>query len=172
MLENGDHANFVFAFFRPHVTSMFVLNTQSQPQIANPRIIITNQMALNVVIHLFFAECFQDRPLVNPQSGRGGLAEQRAHLLKFGGMSLISTRRENGPTVGLGLTTLGGCRIESGANTRPRRTVPQASKCVRSAPLPIAGGNTKGRMDAAEIVICLSRGSLFLSLLPWHPFLA
>lgn len=47
MLENGDHANFVFAFFRPHVTSMFVLNTQSQPQIANPRIIITNQMAVN-----------------------------------------------------------------------------------------------------------------------------
>ena len=25
MLENGDHANFVFAFFRPHVTSMSVL---------------------------------------------------------------------------------------------------------------------------------------------------
>jgi hypothetical protein len=47
MPENGDHANFVFAYFRPHVTSMFVLNTQSQPQIVNPRIIITNQMALN-----------------------------------------------------------------------------------------------------------------------------
>jgi hypothetical protein len=47
MLENGDHTNFVFAFFRPHVASVFVLNTQSQPQIANPRIIITNQMAVN-----------------------------------------------------------------------------------------------------------------------------
>jgi len=40
MLENGDHANFVFAFFRPHVTSMSVLNTHNQPQTANPRIII------------------------------------------------------------------------------------------------------------------------------------
>jgi hypothetical protein len=49
MLENGDHANFVFAFFRPHVTNMSVLNTHSQPQTANPRIITTNQMALNVV---------------------------------------------------------------------------------------------------------------------------
>ena len=46
MLENGDHANFVFAFFRPHVTSMSVLNTHSQPQTANSRIITTNQMAL------------------------------------------------------------------------------------------------------------------------------
>ena len=54
MLENGDHANFVLAFFRPHVTSMFVLNMQSQPQTANPRIIITNQVALSVVIHLTF----------------------------------------------------------------------------------------------------------------------
>jgi hypothetical protein len=54
MLENGDHANFVFAFFRPHVTSMFVLNRQSQPQTANPRIIITKQMALNVVMRLSF----------------------------------------------------------------------------------------------------------------------
>jgi hypothetical protein len=52
MLENGDHANFVFAFFLPHVASMFVLNTQSQPQTANPRIIITNQMALNVVMRV------------------------------------------------------------------------------------------------------------------------
>jgi len=50
MLENGDRANFVFAFFRPHVTSMFVLKTQSQPQTANPRIIITSQMALNIVM--------------------------------------------------------------------------------------------------------------------------
>jgi hypothetical protein len=33
---------------------MFVLNTQSQPQTANARIIITNQMALNVVTHLPF----------------------------------------------------------------------------------------------------------------------
>ena len=54
MLENGDHANFVFAFFRPHVTSMFVLNMQSQPQTPNPKIIITNQMALNVVMHPLF----------------------------------------------------------------------------------------------------------------------
>jgi hypothetical protein len=54
MLENGDHANFVFAFFRPHATSRFVLNTQSQPQITNPRIIAPNQMALNVVMHLSF----------------------------------------------------------------------------------------------------------------------
>jgi hypothetical protein len=54
-LENGDHANFVFAFFRPHVTSMSVLNTHSQPQTANPRIITTNQMALNVVMRLSFA---------------------------------------------------------------------------------------------------------------------
>jgi hypothetical protein len=53
-LENGDHAKLLFAFFRPHVTSMFVLNTHSQPQIANPRIIITNQMALNVVMLLSF----------------------------------------------------------------------------------------------------------------------
>jgi hypothetical protein len=52
MFENGDHANFVFAFFRPHVTSMLVLNRQSQPQTANPRIIIANQMALNVVMRL------------------------------------------------------------------------------------------------------------------------
>jgi len=54
MLENGDHANFVFAFCRPHETSMFVLNTQSQPPTANPIIIITSQMALNVVMHLSF----------------------------------------------------------------------------------------------------------------------
>jgi hypothetical protein len=54
MLENGDHANFVFAFFRPHVTSMFVLNTHSQAQTANPRIIASNQMALNVVMRLSF----------------------------------------------------------------------------------------------------------------------
>jgi len=51
MLENGDFANFVFAFFRPHVTSMPVLNMHSQPQIANPRIITTNQIALNIVMH-------------------------------------------------------------------------------------------------------------------------
>jgi hypothetical protein len=58
MLENGDHANFGFAFFRPHVTSLFVLNMQSQPQTASPRIIttdqmaiITDQMALNIVMH-------------------------------------------------------------------------------------------------------------------------
>ncbi len=51
MLENGDPANFVFAFFRPHVTSVLVLNTHSQPQIANPRIIATNQIALNIVMH-------------------------------------------------------------------------------------------------------------------------
>jgi hypothetical protein len=54
MLENGDHVNFVLAFFRPHVTSMFVLNMQSQPQIPNPIIIVTSQMALNVVMHLPF----------------------------------------------------------------------------------------------------------------------
>jgi len=54
MLEKGDHANFVFAFFRPHVTSMPVLNTHSQPQTANPRIITTKQMALNVVMDLSF----------------------------------------------------------------------------------------------------------------------
>jgi len=54
MLENGDHANFVFAFFRPHITSMSVLNTHSQPQTANPRIITTNQMVLNVVMQLSF----------------------------------------------------------------------------------------------------------------------
>jgi hypothetical protein len=54
MLENGDHANFVFAFFRPHVTSMFVLNTHTQPQTANPKIITTNQMVLNVVMQLSF----------------------------------------------------------------------------------------------------------------------
>jgi hypothetical protein len=54
MLENGDHANFVLAFFRPHVTSMSVLNTHSQPQTANPKIISTNQMASNVVMHLSF----------------------------------------------------------------------------------------------------------------------
>jgi hypothetical protein len=66
MLENGDHANFVFAFFRPHVTSMSVLNTHSEPQTANPKIITTNQMALNVVMRYLFAECFQDMPPVNP----------------------------------------------------------------------------------------------------------
>jgi hypothetical protein len=54
MLENGDHANFVFAFFRPHVTSMFVLNMQSEPQATNPRIVITPKMALNVVMHPLF----------------------------------------------------------------------------------------------------------------------
>ena len=54
MLENGDYANFVFAFLRPQVTSMFVLNTQSQPQTANPRIIIKNQTVLNVVMRLSF----------------------------------------------------------------------------------------------------------------------
>jgi hypothetical protein len=46
MLENGG-----FASFRTHVTSVFVLNMQSQPQTANPRIVITPQMALNVVMH-------------------------------------------------------------------------------------------------------------------------
>jgi hypothetical protein len=54
MLENGDHANFVFAFFRPHLTSMSVLNTHSQPPTANPTIITTNQMVLNVVMQLSF----------------------------------------------------------------------------------------------------------------------
>jgi hypothetical protein len=54
MLENGDWANFVFAFLHPHVASMLVLNTQSQPQTANPRITITNQMALNIVMDLPF----------------------------------------------------------------------------------------------------------------------
>jgi hypothetical protein len=54
MLENGDHANFVFAFFRPHLTSKLVLNMQSQPQTPNPRINTTNQMALIVVMQLFF----------------------------------------------------------------------------------------------------------------------
>ena len=71
-LENGDHANFVFAFFRPHVTSMSVLNMHSQPQTANPRIITTNQMALNVVMQLF-AEYFQDMPLVTLCHGREAL---------------------------------------------------------------------------------------------------
>ena len=52
MLENGDHANFVFALFRPHATRMPVLNMQSQPQTADPRIIIANQMAWNVVMRL------------------------------------------------------------------------------------------------------------------------
>jgi hypothetical protein len=70
MLENGDHANFVFAFYRPHVTSMSVLNTHSQPQTANPRIITTNQIASNVVIRPFFSERFQDKPLVNARSSR------------------------------------------------------------------------------------------------------
>ena len=54
MLENGDHANFVFAFFRPQVASMSVLNTHSQPQTANPRITTTNQMVLNVAMQLSF----------------------------------------------------------------------------------------------------------------------
>ena len=54
MLENGDHANFVFAFFRPHVTSLSVLNTHSKPQAANPGIATTNRMALKVVMHLSF----------------------------------------------------------------------------------------------------------------------
>ena len=64
MLENGDHANFVFASFRPQVTSMSVLNTHSQPQTANPRIIATNQMALNVVMHLSFSpSAFRISPL-------------------------------------------------------------------------------------------------------------
>jgi hypothetical protein len=54
MLENGDHANLVFAFFRPHVTSMSVLNKHSQPHTADPRIIITNQMALNAAMHPLF----------------------------------------------------------------------------------------------------------------------
>jgi hypothetical protein len=67
MLENGDHANLVFAFLRPHAASMSVLNTHSQPQTASPRIITTNQMALNAVMHLPFAECFQNKPLVNPR---------------------------------------------------------------------------------------------------------
>ena len=54
MLENGDHANFVFAFLRPHITSVSVLNTHSQPQTANPRIITANQMVLNIVMQLSF----------------------------------------------------------------------------------------------------------------------
>jgi hypothetical protein len=53
-LENGDHANFVFAFFRPHIAGMSVRNTHSQPQTASPRIITTNQMALNVVTQFSF----------------------------------------------------------------------------------------------------------------------
>jgi hypothetical protein len=61
-LENGDHANFVFAFLRPHVTSMSVLNTHSHPQTANPRIITTNQMALNVVMHLSFRRVLSGSP--------------------------------------------------------------------------------------------------------------
>ena len=64
MLENGDHANFVFAFFRPHVTSMSVLNTHSQPQTTNPRIITTNQMPSNLVMQRYFSERFQDKPFV------------------------------------------------------------------------------------------------------------
>jgi hypothetical protein len=68
MLENGDHANSVFAFFRPHFTSMPVLNTHSQPQTANPRIITTNQMALNVVMRYLFTECFQHKPPCQSQS--------------------------------------------------------------------------------------------------------
>jgi hypothetical protein len=48
MLEKGDHANLVFAFFRPHVTSMSVLNTHSQPQTTNPRI-ITNKQILRML---------------------------------------------------------------------------------------------------------------------------
>jgi hypothetical protein len=63
MLENGDHANFVLAFFRPHVTNMFVLNIQSQPQTPNARIIIRNQMVLNVVMPYLFAEAFRISPL-------------------------------------------------------------------------------------------------------------
>jgi hypothetical protein len=50
MPENGDHANRVFAFFRPHVASMFVLNRQRKPQTANIRIISTNQTVPNVVM--------------------------------------------------------------------------------------------------------------------------
>jgi hypothetical protein len=50
MLENGDHANRVFAFFRPHVTSMFVLNRQREPQTANMRTIAANQTIPNVVM--------------------------------------------------------------------------------------------------------------------------
>jgi hypothetical protein len=50
MPENGDHANRAFAFFRPHVTSMFVLNRQSEPQTANMRAITTNQTMPNVVM--------------------------------------------------------------------------------------------------------------------------
>jgi hypothetical protein len=54
MFEVGDHANLAFAFCRPHVTSRFVLNRQNHPQTAHPRIIITNQTALHVVMHLPF----------------------------------------------------------------------------------------------------------------------
>jgi hypothetical protein len=53
MLENGDHANFVFAFFRPHATSMLVLNTHSQPQTANAKLATTSQTVPNVVMRLF-----------------------------------------------------------------------------------------------------------------------
>jgi hypothetical protein len=49
-LENGDHAKLLFAFFRPHLTSMFVLNTQNQPQTANMRSITTSQPMPNVVM--------------------------------------------------------------------------------------------------------------------------
>lgn len=63
MLENGDPPNFVLAFFRPHVTSMSVLNTHSQPQIANPKIIVTNQIALNLVMQRSFRRAFSICPL-------------------------------------------------------------------------------------------------------------
>ncbi len=82
MLENGDRANFVFAFLRPHVTSMFVLKTQSQPPTANPRIIITNQMALNVVMLYLFAERLQHKPLVNSLCVGCSLKQQSAEFFE------------------------------------------------------------------------------------------
>ena len=65
-LENGDDANLVFAFFRPHLTSMFVLNTQSQPQTANMGSITTSQTMPNVVIFRAFLPA--SRPRISPVS--------------------------------------------------------------------------------------------------------
>ena len=102
MLENGDHANFVFAFFRPHVTSMAVLNTHSQPQTANPRTITTNQMALNVVMQYLFAECFQSIHFVmdagSPVEIRPTLYRSLAAMLDLLKTSTESNRREKKQT--------------------------------------------------------------------------